>query len=64
MTLHPHYTIFMESFITLRNYNDKTLFTKMTKKVENISKDIQKIILYPNSNTKPGPYVNSSTKRW
>ena len=32
-------------FIALRNYSDKRLFTKMTKKVENISKDIQKIIL-------------------
>ena len=30
-------------FIALRNYSDKMLFTKMTKKVENISKDIQKL---------------------
>jgi hypothetical protein len=40
-------------FIDLRNYSDKMLFTKKTKKVENISKDIQKIFfkLYPNFNT-------------
>ena len=38
--------VWIESFIALRNYGDKMLFTKtkMTKKVKNISKDIHKKI--------------------
>ena len=50
-------------FIALRNYSDKMLFTKMTKKVENISKwtkDIQKIFNFILTLKKTGLYVNSS----